>query len=239
VHLTGGAGTFFSTVDGGRTWTQASSIPKDAPKYLWYLRCDADSRCIGLAPTGSNSSGGIVAMRSADNGRTWAVSEGQHAPATDIFMLSCGDALHCMLVGDGGARSDMAATMTTSDGGVTWQAATAVSASRDDTPLAVSCATALDCFVAVSRWSATAHNAFGAGNYVSATIEATNNEGATWSRISLPTMGGSPLAVAYPLSCPSQVGCIAVAATAAQFSLGSQREIISSFPAPSSSATGG
>ena len=227
VHLTGGTGTFLSTVDGGRTWTRAASIPAGAPKYLWYLRCDADGRCIGLAPTGTNTNGGIVSMRSADNGRTWAVSPSQHTPATDIFMVSCGDALHCMLVSNGGA------TMTTADGGVTWHDAAAVSVSRDDNTLTVSCATALTCFVTVSRESANS----GFAGYDRAIVEATQDGGGTWSTISLPTADGSPLAEVFPLSCPSQVGCIAVAATARQF-LGSQREIISSFPAAGRAATG-
>jgi photosystem II stability/assembly factor-like uncharacterized protein len=234
VHVTeGGTGTFLSTVDGGRTWTRATSVPVDAPASLWYLRCDVDGRCIGLTPTGTNARGGIVAIRSADNGRTWAVSADKPAPATDIFMVSCGDALHCMDVSAGGA------TMTTSDGGVTWQDATPVS-TRPDTPLAVSCAAGLSCFVAVSRWSATVPGAFGPGGYERATIEVTHDGGAAWSKISLPAVGRTPLAEVFPLSCPSPAGCIAVAATPRQLNgVDPRREIISSFPAPGAVVTGG
>lgn len=232
VHVAaGGTGTFLSTVDGGRTWTRATSVPPDAPASLGYLRCGAGGRCIGLAPTGTNTNGGIVAMRSADHGRTWVVSANQPAPATDIFMVSCGDALHCMDVSDSGA------TMTTSDGGVTWRDATPVS-TGPDTPLAVSCATGLNCFVAVSRWSATVPDAFGPGGYERATIEVTHG-GATWSRVSLPVVAGAPLAEVFPLSCPSQVGCIGVAATPRQANgVDPRREIISSFPAPGDAVTG-
>jgi photosystem II stability/assembly factor-like uncharacterized protein len=234
VHVTaGGTGTFLSTTDAGRTWTQAASVPRDAPASVWYLRCGADGRCIALTPTGTNTKGGIVAMRSADNGRTWAVSANQPAPATDIFMVSCGDALHCMEVSDGGA------TMTTSDGGVTWQDTTPVS-TRPGTPLTVSCAAGLDCFVAVSRWSATVPDAFGPGGDERATIEVTHDGAAAWSRISLPTVAGTPLAEVFPLSCPSQAGCIAVAATPQQANgADPQREIISSFPARGGAVTGG
>jgi hypothetical protein len=72
-------------------------------------------------------------------------------------------------------------------------------------------------------------------------VEATYDGGSTWTTISLPMMGGSPLAIVSPLSCPSPAGCIGVAATAREFA-GSQigqREIISSFPAPGPSDAGG
>jgi photosystem II stability/assembly factor-like uncharacterized protein len=218
------AGAFLFTTNGGRTWSQAGRVPKKAPA-LWYLRCDPDGRCIGLAPTGTNTNGDVVSMTSADNGRTWVMSGSHPAPPSDLFSVSCGDALHCMLVSDGGA------TMTTSDGGVTWRDTATVSTSRGATPLSVSCAAALDCYVAVSDFSATAPGAFGRGGYEDATVEATRDGGATWTTIALPTVGGARLAEVFPLSCPSPVGCIAVAATPQQASgADGKREIISSFP---------
>jgi hypothetical protein len=222
------AGTFLSTVNGGTTWTEAALAPKGAPD-LWYLRCDPDGRCIGLAPTGTNSSGGIVSMTSADTGRSWAVSGSHHAPASDLFMVSCGDALHCMDVSDDGA------TMTTSDGGATWQDTAAVSTSPGSViPLSVSCAAALDCFVAVSGFSQTVPDAAGPGGYEDATVEATHDGGGTWTTIELPTIAGAPLAEVFPLSCPSQAGCMGVAATPRQENgVDPQREIISSFPVAS------
>jgi photosystem II stability/assembly factor-like uncharacterized protein len=233
VHVADhGPGTFLSTVNGGTSWTAATRIPREAPASLWYLRCDPDGRCIGLMPTGTNTDGGIVAMRSADNGRTWAVSPNHPAPASDLFMASCGDARHCMEISDSGAA------MVTSDAGITWQGVTAVSSSPD-VPLAVSCATGLDCFVAVSRYSTTAPDPTGAGNYVSATVEATRDGGSAWTRISLPAAGGSPLAEVFPLSCPSRAGCIGVATISRGNEVNPPREIISSFPAPRQPVAGG
>jgi hypothetical protein len=218
-------GTFLTTVNGGRTWTGATRVPEGVPR-LWYLRCDPDGRCIGLAPTGTNTDGGITSVTSADNGRTWAVSGRHHAPASDLFMASCGDARHCMLVSDGGA------TMSTSDGGLTWQDTAPVSSSPGRLiPMTVSCAAALDCFVTVSRFSKTVRSIFGPGGYEDATIEATRDAGATWTTIAMPTVDGVPLAEVFPLSCPSPAGCIAVAATPRQQDLTGRREIISSFPA--------
>lgn len=227
------AGTFLFTADGGKTWTEAAVVPKGTPG-LWYLRCDRDGRCIGLAPTGTNANGGIVAVLSADNGRTWALSGRHHAPASDLFMVSCGDALHCIDISDGGA------TMTTSDGGVTWQDTAPVSTARGAIPLSVSCAVALECFVAVSDFSPNVPSATGPGGYQDATVEVTRDGGASWSTIGLPTMAGAPLAEVFPLSCPSQAGCVGVAATLRQANgVDSRREIISSFPAASSQVTGG
>jgi hypothetical protein len=210
------AGTFLVTVNGGTTWTASAVVPQGTPD-LWYLRCDPDGRCIGLAPTGTNTNGGILSVLSADNGRTWAVSGNNPVPPAELFMVSCGDALHCMDLSDRGT------TATTSNGGVTWQDTAPVgTASGSITPLTVSCAVALDCFVAVSA---------GLGAYQDAKIEATDDGGASWTTIGLPPVGGRPLAEVFPLSCPSQDGCIGVAATPQQANgADEQREIVSSLP---------
>jgi photosystem II stability/assembly factor-like uncharacterized protein len=212
------AGTFLVTVNGGATWTDAGLAPQGTSD-LWYLRCDPDGRCIGLAPTGTNTNAGIVSVVSTDNGRTWAVSGSNPAPASVVFMVSCGDALHCMDLSEDGA------TATTSNGGVTWQDTAPVgTASGSITALTVSCAVALDCFVAASR---------GPGAYQDAKIEATDDGGASWTTIGLPPVGGRPLAEVFPLSCPSPDGCIGLAATPQQANgADSQREIVSSFPSP-------
>jgi hypothetical protein len=218
VHIRdNGSGTFLSTSNGGKTWTAAAAIPPGAPRYLWLLRCDPDGRCIGVYPTGTNTNGGLLAMRSADNGRTWAISSA-HAPATDTFMVSCGDALHCMSVGDNGA------TMTTSDGGVTWRERTAPS-TWPSTATSVSCPAAGDCFIALADANTS--------GYSRPVIEATHDGGSIWSPLPLPTVGGSPLALVYPLSCPSPAGCIAMAATRQEYEgagAPGRRVIISSLP---------
>jgi len=214
------AGAFLTTADGGRTWAEAERVPRGVPN-LWYLRCDPDGRCIGLAPTGTNTDGGVVSLVSADNGRTWVVSGSHNAPGSELFMVSCGDALHCMFLSDSGV------TMTTSNGGSTWQDTAPVARSPGHViPLSVTCAAAGECFVSVSRISDSAAT----GGYQDAAVEVTRNGGATWTRIALPTVDGTRLAKVFPLSCPSAAGCIGVAATPRQAaSPFDQRVIISSF----------
>jgi photosystem II stability/assembly factor-like uncharacterized protein len=224
VHFHGdGSGTFLSTTNGGRTWGGGNPVPEGAPQALWYLRCDPDGHCIGLAPTGTNTHGGLLAMRSADNGRTWTVSSA-HAPPSDIFMMSCSDGLHCMSVSDSGAM------MTTSDGGATWQARGAPRG-WPDVANSVSCPAAGVCFIALAESTGTSPP-----GYRQPAVEATRDDGRTWTALSLPAANGSPLAIVFPLSCPSAEGCLAVAATPRQFSgpgrgqIGN-RVIISGFPA--------
>lgn len=222
VHLTDhGPGAFLSTADGGKSWTEASAVPAGAPRFLWYLHCQSDGRCIGLAPTGTTANGGITSIRSADNGRSWTVATSVRLPPTEIFLVSCGDALHCMSVAGDGQIT------TTSDGGVSWRTS-AGPVPSSDTVTSVSCATGLDCFIAASSMASIDGSA-DLQTYRRAVIEATSDQGATWTPVSLPTVGGARLALVSPLTCPSQAGCIAAAATARQND--DRREIISSFPA--------
>jgi photosystem II stability/assembly factor-like uncharacterized protein len=214
--------TFLSTANGGSTWTAASVVPAGTPS-LVYLRCDPDGSCIGLALTGTNTNAGIVSLTSADNGRTWTMSGPHPAIAIAEFTASCGDTLHCMVVGGGGDA------MVTANGGLTWQDTAPVGTGYAQAT-AVSCSAALDCTVSVSD-----------GDFQdAATVLATQDGGTSWTAIGLPVVGRAPLAEVWPLSCPSQAGCIALAATTRQFFSGQpQREIISSFPAGSSAVTGG
>lgn len=223
-----GSGAFLSTVNGGRTWTAAAAVPRGSPRNLWLLRCEPDGDCIGLYPTGTNADGGLAALRSADNGRTWTAYS-VHLPPTEILLLSCGDARHCMAV-----TADGITMTTTADGGATWREAAAPS-TWPGIATSLSCATGLDCFIAAADTTS------GPAGYDRPVVEATYDGGSTWTTISLPMMGDSPLAIVFPLSCPSPAGCVGAAATAQEFA-GSQigqREIISSFPAPGPSDAGG
>jgi photosystem II stability/assembly factor-like uncharacterized protein len=213
-----GASVFANTTDGGRTWTMASPVPQGPSPGLWYLRCDPDGRCVGAVPTGSNTSGEIWTLRSGDSGHTWAVSS-THAPPTDNFAMSCGDALHCMEVTDNGG-----VTLATSNGGDTWRSR---ASPRDwpDTVTSMSCPAAGVCLIALADMVTS--------GWKHPVIEATHDDGRTWTALSLPRVNGAPLAIVSSLSCPGVDGCVAVAALPRQHALGKDARttvIMSSFP---------
>jgi hypothetical protein len=206
----GAAGTFLSTNDGGTTWSAASTVPPAASDSLWTLRCDPDGACIGLTPVGSVQSPateGLVTLRSTDGGRTWAATSAHLAVGAGILLMSCGDALHCLAAypARGGGTVALA---TTADGGATWRV-TAPPASWPDIAVSVSCATGLDCFVSAANSTRS--------GYDDPVIEATHDGGVSWTPLALPTVGGSQLALVYPLDCPVAAGCIGVGATPAEF----------------------
>ena len=205
------SGTFLSTGDGGMTWTMARLVPQAAEQSLWTLKCDADGRCIGLVPAGSvsdPSSETIEALRSDDYGRTWTVASFHVAAGPGTLLMSCGDALHCLIAynANNGTRVGVA---TTTDAGESWRV-TVEPTSWPNTAISVSCASSLDCFISVADATR--------GGYGNPVIEATHNGGSDWTALSLPPVGSSsPVAIVYPLSCPVPTGCIGVAATAQEF----------------------
>jgi photosystem II stability/assembly factor-like uncharacterized protein len=219
AHLRGAtSGAFAYTGDGGRTWAAAAPVPGSAPPGLWYLRCDPGGRCIGLAPTGTDTDGGLSALRSADGGRTWMVSWAR-TPAASIALMSCGTALSCTFMSDSGASA------TTADGGAAWRDHPA-QRGWPDVATSISCPAANVCYVALAQSTGTS----GPG-YTRPAVEVTRDGGRTWTAVPLSAVNGSGLAIVYPLSCPSAGGCLGVAATPRELS-GSQtgkRVIISSF----------
>jgi hypothetical protein len=205
------SGAFLSTTNGGQTWTESSAGAELASAQLWTLRCDSDGACLGVTLTGSvqaPASQAVVAVRSTDDGRTWTTTSTPLATGPGILLISCGDALHCMMAYPS-LSGGRIAVATTSDGGATWRVA-AAPASWPRVAVSVSCATAQDCFI-----SAADPTQNGYGDPV---IEATHDGGVTWAALALPMVDGAPLALVYPLSCPATTGCIGVGATPEEFS---------------------
>jgi hypothetical protein len=103
---------------------------------------------------------------------------------------------------DGGSPSAPYEVITTSDAGATWQVS-GPPAGWENMPTALSCATANDCWIAISTYDASS----AAGTYSEPTIETTSDGGATWSSVDLPTVQ-PPIADVLTLSCPpSGDGC--------------------------------
>ena len=210
VHVTGGkAGTFLSTGDGGQTWIGATDVPGDAPQNLQLLRCDPGGQCIGAVSAGLGTASvpgqgpGVRIMRSADHGLTWTASSTDNVPSRSTddsglgFLMSCGDAMHCMYAAGSGVG-------VTSDGGATWQQPATPAAWDGWTISSVSCAADLDCSVALAPALAKQQPV----------IEATS-DAVTWTAQPLPS-SSDPLQYVSMLACPSPGGCIGLGSTLSQ-----------------------
>jgi hypothetical protein len=244
VHIFDGAGesgavigTFLTTDDAGAVWKPATVVPAAGSASLWTLKCDPGGACLGLVPTGSvsdPSAEAVDALRSNDDGRTWTVVSAHLAVGPGTFLVSCGDATHCLAAYNANNGTNIGLA-TTADGGATWKVSIA-GPSWPNTAISVSCVDALDCFVSASGGTQQ--------GYSNPVIEATHDGGTTWTSLTLPKLADSPLVIVYPLSCPVAAGCIGVGATAQEFSRpqappkpgatppSEQRVIISNLPTP-------
>jgi photosystem II stability/assembly factor-like uncharacterized protein len=210
VHISGGLtrGAFLSTTNGGLSWTAATRLPSGAPGSLNLLRCDRSGRCIGAVSAGQGTAyvpgngPGVVVMHSADHGLTWSVSDTDNVPPKSSsvpgFLMSCGDALHCLYAGGSGVA-------ITSDGGVTWQQPATAAAWRGWTITSVSCPEGLDCSVALAPSLAS-----------QLPVIQTTSDGTTWTAQALPSPGDDALQYVTLLSCPTAGGCAGLASTLSQ-----------------------
>jgi photosystem II stability/assembly factor-like uncharacterized protein len=198
-------GTFLTTSDGGSTWTQATAVPSTPAGAVWTMKCSATGSCLAVAALGEYANTYVVALRSENWGLTWVAGPPGAYNDAAILYASCGDATHCMLVPVVGSSKVPYEIVTTANAGLTWQV-TAPPAGWENMPTAVSCANGDDCWIAMSTYDT--HSA--AGSYSAPGIEATNNGGATWSSITLPT-AKPPIADVLTLSCPpTGDGCMGI-----------------------------
>lgn len=210
VHVSGGLtrGTFFSTTNGGVSWTAASHVPSGAPGGLQLLRCDPGGQCIGAASAGLGTAyvpghgPGLKIMRSADGGLTWSAAVINNVPPASSlapgFLMSCGDALHCLYAGGSGVA-------ITSDGGLTWRQPPASRGWQDSIITSVSCTEKLQCSVALAPELAK-----------DVPVIETTSDGVTWTAQPLPSSPDDPLQYVSLLSCPSPGGCVGLASTLSQ-----------------------
>jgi len=204
VGGTGGLGTFLTTADGGKTWSQATSVPAAPAGAVWTMTCDNDGSCLAVSAMGDKPSHHwIVGLRSDDWGMTWEAGPASIGNDSAILYASCADATHCMLV-PSGAPSDYE-IVTTSDAGMTWQVSGPPTGWLN-MPTTVACATGNDCWIAMSNYSSTNPD----GSYSEPTIEQTHDGGASWSTIPLPK-SRPPISDVLTISCPpSGDGCMGI-----------------------------
>jgi hypothetical protein len=197
-------GTFLSTADGGRTWTQAGALPPGTTGEFWTMTCSPDGSCIALSVVGVHPSS-IVALHTQDWGATWTSGPPSVYNDAPILYASCGDATHCMLVPLAGPSNAPYEIATTSDAGSSWQV-TGPPTGWENMPTAVGCAPGGSCWVAMSEYDV--RNP--AGSYSDPTIEVTHDGGLTWSALSLP-VAKPPISDVLTLSCPpSGDGCMGI-----------------------------
>ena len=140
-----GKTTFFSTTDGGHTWS-TSNLPPSVG-VLWGVSCPSSSECIAVGQgTATTTSQGPVAATTDNAGATWAVSKLSSNESAGLNSVSCGSTTTCVAVGSG---SGGGVEYVTTDGGETW---TSPSTPPLGSPslTSVSCASASDC-IAVGR----------------------------------------------------------------------------------------
>jgi hypothetical protein len=124
-----------------------------------------------------------------------------------LLRVSCGDASHCLIVGESPAHSEIATTATA---GRTWRV-TGLPSGWLNMPTALDCANGLDCWVAMSEYS------FKDPGYSHPNIEVTHDGGASWSTLSLPDYRPA-IADVLALGCPSSGdGCLGVGNLADHF----------------------
>jgi len=220
-----GGGRVFTTEDGGTSWSPSST----GGALLQLLACSGTT-CIGSGispPSAPGLAAATVNVYSHDSGITWKQAV---VPAGFGFLdgssesMECADASRCL--GIGGVQTALAApdknaVVESNDGGASWQF---VPALADYGAMAISCASAQDCWIAGGGPldSGTQSNpiTYYAGEAppvptTSPWVFATYDGGLTWSKITILTPhqvpGGtslSSLAVIGQISCPTVAVCV-------------------------------
>jgi photosystem II stability/assembly factor-like uncharacterized protein len=206
------------TTDGGRTWSSGPASPRG--QVADYLACSG-STCTLFDQSDYNNCGESCSSHhmtiwySRDDGLHWArtgnppgawpqLSNGQPAANT----LSCTDARHCWAIMTTSAASVNPATIVaTTDGGAHWKVQSLSARLANINAMAISCPSAEQCFVGGSDLRPTARPV----------MLTTNDGGATWSRVQLPSVPELHLAppgvIINLMSCPATGHCVAVAFT--------------------------
>ena len=191
---------FIYSGDGGRTWATASAPVVSMDDTIAQLRCDRDGACIAAVVGGDESSSTASALSSTDGGRSWIMSASYSTGGGPQWLVSCGDGRNCVV----GSNDGLLAWVHVTASGRIRIRIQAFPKSWPTTGVNVSCPTGRDCFLEIADVN-------GGGGYGNNTIEATRDDGHTWTSLGTPMVPGAPQDVAASLSCPVAAGCIAVA----------------------------
>lgn len=193
------AGVVLSTTDGGTTWVR-QSVPGGTPE-LHGIACVDSSRCwavghtVGIEGVGRSNP---AILATTNGGQTWT---GQSVPAsvTGLDAIACPSLGVCQAIGtngssqSGGAGTNGAAAISTTDGGTTWTLGTVPSSVVGIT--ALSCATPRYCRAAALTGTQYPYTPVGM---------VTTDAGVTWDTEALP----AGLIEIDAIDCPAATSCI-------------------------------
>jgi hypothetical protein len=185
--------------DGGLSWASATA-PGFADFAVGQLLCDRAGACVAALDGGDEQNPTVAALASTDGGRSWTMSGTYADPGSQQVTFSCGDARNCLISGSDGPN-DLAWIHVTAGGRIVIRVRPVPSGWATPAIDAGSCATGSDCFVVTDG----SYN----DSYHGTMIEATRDDGLTWTAAPLYVPNQSETAV-Y-LSCPVPAGCVAVA----------------------------
>jgi photosystem II stability/assembly factor-like uncharacterized protein len=199
-------GRAFVTADGWRTWSELPLAPSFDPGWV---QCFAGGRCIvtGLQSVGPEAHGAV--MYSTDSGTSWTYATVPTGLAAfgHVTPISCGDELHCVMVGDrvslasGRVTGDTIVALATSDGGQSWTRTTDRNLPGPFAPL--SCGDAVHC------WAGQV--AAGARLPLVKDLVSTADQGQSWTTTHLPP--SLHILNVSSISCPTASRCFALADT--------------------------
>jgi photosystem II stability/assembly factor-like uncharacterized protein len=197
--------TFFTTTDGGQSWTShhGPAVPNPSKDSVTndVMSCTTISSCVVIAYQGDSSGSFSAAFTTSDGGASWSQAT-LPSPSPSQFLptgLSCSDKT-CVAVGANGVygargghavRVNGGAAYTSDDGGATWSASPAPPRALT---WSLTCPDAADCYAAIEN-----------------AVYQTKDGGQAWSRVStsgVPGPSGSSSRWNFlAMSCASSSSC--------------------------------
>jgi hypothetical protein len=197
----------YVTNDAGQAWT-SSQLPAGfiGPSDSDSLQCSSDGRCVAMGIASLAYSAAPAFAYSTDGGRMWKLGKAPYIHAGAGSVLSCSDALHCLAVENAGLQNglvEVRGVVTTSDGGRSWIATSALGLNPNSAPRylrigALVCVSSRMCIASgQSGGSAT----FDSNVATQGLVEVTSNGGQTWHPESLPTINHRTIQQTSTITC--------------------------------------
>jgi len=199
--------TAYVTDDAGRTWTNAM-LPSGfvGPAGPDSMQCSSDGRCVAVGIGSLAYSADAAFAYSADGGRVWQLGKAPPLQAGAAPVLSCSDALHCMDIESAGLHNgltEVRGVVTTSDGGRTWTAASALGLSPSGAPqyLRISALVCISPTICLASGQSGGSATFDSNAVTQGQVAATGDGGQSWHFESLPTINQHAIQATTSITC--------------------------------------